>query len=139
MFNWLKKLYSRCHCRSYHERTGEHVEECPKYEEPELEPKPTVDHLRRPKPDLIARQGGQKRNRYHVYEQPYGYPIRRCDWVAVDREALEDAREIPGKEADVAIRIMKGDQAKRVCSHCLAIGRGRRGNGSAEHPVRRAR
>lgn len=114
MFEWLKKLCGRA---------GK-PEPAPETE-PEPEPKPTVDHLRRPLPDLLARQSGQKRNRYHVYEQPYGYPIRRCDWVAVELSSLDDVREIPGKEADVAIQILKGGQTKRVCSHCLAIARGR--------------
>ncbi len=36
-WNKVKQLFNRCRCRSYHERTGEHVEECPKYEEPKHE------------------------------------------------------------------------------------------------------
>jgi hypothetical protein len=39
-------------------------------------------------PDLVARQLGQKRNKIHVYRQPFGYPIRLCDWTHQEPESL---------------------------------------------------
>lgn len=76
-------------------------------------------------PNIIARQGGQKRNRFHLYHQPFGYPIRACDWVAVDLKTLDNPRET-GTEGDLAIRILRGDQYKPVCRHCLAVAEGKR-------------
>lgn len=140
MFGFLKRLFQPSKPRL--------IEKCPMTEprdckncqlnyicvdpikDEEPEPKPTIDRMRPVAgPDIIARQGGQKRNRYHIYKQPHGYPIRCCDWIGVERESLDDVREIPGKEAGMAIQILKGDQTKRVCSHCLAIARGKRGEG----------
>ena len=53
----------------------------------------TADTPPKPEPgdDLIGREFGnhnEARNRVHVFRQPFGYPIRLCDWVAVDREKL---------------------------------------------------
>jgi hypothetical protein len=53
MFDWLKKLFGR-------------AEPPPNETESIQERKPTVENLRWPKPDLVARPLGQKRNRFHV-------------------------------------------------------------------------
>lgn len=85
-----------------------------------------------PGPDIIGRQAGQKRNRVHIFRQPFGYPIRACDWVAVERESVEYRGEAQGvggpaelKTLAVALdyRECKGD---RICCHCRAVALGKR-------------
>lgn len=73
-------------------------------------------------PDFIARPKGQKRNKYHVYRQPFGYPIRLCDWSAEVMDGLDDILTTP---ADMTLKnfiygtglIDKG----RMCSHCWKV------------------
>ena len=83
--------------------------------------------------DLIARQGGQRRNRVHLYRQPYGYPIRACDWVSVEHSKLEVITELtpkPGLESweiEYYFRDIEWPpDAKTVCKHCLEVVRGNR-------------
>jgi len=80
--------------------------------------------------DIIARQGGQKRNRVHLYRQPFGYPIRACDWTAVDVNDLEtlgtwdeaNARaETPLANALLYHASVIGAD---YCRHCLAVAEG---------------
>ena len=77
-------------------------------------------------PDLIARQSGRKRNRIHLYLQPFGYPILACDWLAVEYSTLEDTLEVERGQGGNAIQILNGQPSKRICRHCLAIAQGRR-------------
>lgn len=97
---------------------------------PKPEPTPT-----RPKAggDIIGRQAGQKRNRTHIYRQPFGYPIRLCDWVAVDKETIEyigEAQGLCGPAAKEAL-VMALDWAEKtkdavICKHCRAMAQGKR-------------
>lgn len=87
--------------------------------------------LEGPGPDIIARQGGQKRNRYHIYRQPYGYPIRLCDWVAADETELEDIRKpegIPPEDLNgwTICEIESQELSMKACSHCVEVLHGRR-------------
>lgn len=66
-------------------------------------------------PELIARQGGQKRNRVHVYRQPFGYPVRLCDWV-YEGEIEPIPTVPPPGEPYAAV----------TCKHCLAVIQGTR-------------
>ena len=66
-------------------------------------------------PDIIARQGGQERNRVHLYRQPFGYPIRACDWEAV---ALDDLESLPDEP--------RNPLAAVTCKHCQAVISGKR-------------
>jgi len=84
--------------------------------------------------DIIGRQGGQKRNRAHIFRQPYGYPIRLCDWVAVDVETIERIGEAQGltgpaqKEALVmALDWAEATKGAVICKHCRAAVQGKRG------------
>jgi len=84
--------------------------------------------------DIIARQGGQKRNRTHIYRQPFGYPIRLCDWVAVDVETIERIGEAQGLFGPAALLALEAalDWAESVkgaviCKHCRALAQGKRG------------
>jgi len=97
---------------------------------------------RKPKPepeppkargDIIARQGGQKRNRVHVYRQPFVHPIRLCDWIHVDVETIERIGEAQGlggpaeKEAlAAALDWVEVNKGVRICKHCQAIVKGKR-------------
>ena len=94
----------------------------------------TISKRPKPGPDLIGRQGGQKRNRAHIYRQPYGYPIRLCDWVAVDVETIERIGEAQGlngpaqKEALVmALDWAEATKGAVICKHCRAAVKGKRG------------
>ena len=99
---------------------------------------------RKPKPepeppkargDIIARQGGQKRNRVHVYRQPLGYPIRLCDWVAVDRDTIGRIGEAQGilggpAEKEALVAALDWAEANKdvvICKHCRATVKGKRG------------
>ena len=80
-------------------------------------PKPVPFQLAELGPDIIGRQGGQKRNRVHLYRQPFGYPIRACDWIAVEEEDLEDRRRpVDGELWADAL----------TCKHCLDVAQGKR-------------
>lgn len=78
---------------------------------------------------FTARQGGQKRNRVHYYSQPFGYPIRVCDWVAVDRDGLEKIEYFnnPNPITGVVVICLRSREGtgEAVCKHCLAIAEGR--------------
>lgn len=65
-----------------------------------------------PKPEFIGREGGhnKKRNKIHIYQQPFGYPIRVCDWTGPD----EKVERFSGNYGDV------------TCKHCRAIIAGER-------------
>jgi len=65
----------------------------------------------------VARQGGQQRNRIHIYDYPFGYPIRICDWVAVALEDIEPTKTSPPPEEPYAAV---------TCRHCMAIVEGKR-------------
>lgn len=84
-------------------------------------PRPT------PGPDIIGRQAGRNRNRVHIFRQPFGYPIRACDWVAVERESIEyigeaqgvaGPAELPTLAAALDYRECAGDQ---ICRHCRNV------------------
>ena len=98
---------------------------------PKPEPTPT-----RPKAggDIIGRQSGQKRNRTHIYRQPYGYPIRFCDWIAVDRDSVERTGEVQGLNgpAELPALVAALDWAESmknavICKHCRVKAHGKRG------------
>jgi len=95
MFEWLKRLFGRTAVAT----------------PPEPEPKPRPE----PGPDIVARQGGQKRNRVHLYRQPFGYPIRACDWSAVSLDELESLADDP-----------RDPLAAVTCRHCQAVILGKR-------------
>jgi len=79
----------------------------------------------RPGRDIIARQGGQKRNRVHLYEQPFGYPVRLCDWVAEGEiEKMFTCATREETKATIATLIEAGEVS--VCKHCQAIVEGKR-------------
>lgn len=89
---------------------------------------------RKPGGDIIGRQAGQKRNRTHIYRQPLGYPIRLCDWVAVDVEAIERIGEAQGLcgPAELPALVAALDWAEStknavICKHCRAVAQGKRG------------
>ena len=84
--------------------------------------------------DIIGRQGGQRRNRTHIFRQPYGYPIRLCDWTAQDVESIERIGEAQGltgpaqKEALVmALDWAEATKGAVICKHCRAAVKGKRG------------
>ena len=98
---------------------------------PKPEPTPA-----RPKAggDIIGRQRGQKRNRVHVYRQPFGYPIRFCDWVMVNVETLERIGEAQGLNGpaelltlDMALDWAESTKGAIICKHCRALAQGKRG------------
>lgn len=85
-----------------------------------------------PGPDIIGRQAGQKRNRVHIYRQPFGYPIRLCDWLMVEIDDIEEVGRCQGLGGPAEMvtlataldwRAMKGDQ---ICYHCEAVVQGKR-------------
>ncbi|MFA5429822.1 MAG: hypothetical protein WC329_01530 [Candidatus Omnitrophota bacterium] len=78
-----------------------------------------------PGPDIIARPLGQKRNRVHVYRQPYGWPIRSCDWVAQAPEDLEIFWMIQEGQA-VGFFNLAAEKGHSICKHCRAIIEGKR-------------
>lgn len=84
--------------------------------------------------DIIGRQGGQKRNRAHVYRQPFGYPIRLCDWVAVDIDSIEYIGEAQGLNGpavkEALVMVLDWAEATKgavICKHCQALAQGKRG------------
>ncbi len=122
MFEWLKKRF-----RKRPIDVGDFTRAEPEIVNGEIQAvaiKPTVDRLK--KPIFTARQGGQKRNRRHIYHQPYGYPIRACDWIAVDDENLEDIKYPPPGA-------LWPDYV--TCRHCLAIAERKRGNPYGGVPI----
>lgn len=87
----------------------------------------------KPGPDIIARQGGQKRNKTHIYRQPYGYPIRLCDWIYVDKTNIEVIGECqgvggPAEMPTLAAALDWAETKKKVvvCKHCQSAVVGRR-------------
>lgn len=90
---------------------------------------------RKARGDIVGRQGGQKRNRTHIYRQPFGYPIRFCDWVAVERETIERIGETQGiqggpaqKEAlEMGLDWAETNKDAVICKHCRALAQGKRG------------
>lgn len=104
-------------------------------------PKPKAEAMariieeRKPRGDIIGRQAGQKRNRTHVYRQPFGYPIRLCDWVAQDIDSIERIGETQGitggpaelNALEVALDWAEAYKGAVICKHCLAIAQGKRG------------
>ena len=98
---------------------------------PKPEPTPT-----RPKAggDIIGRQGGQKRNRTHIYRQPLGYPIRLCDWGAQDIDSIERVGECQGLNGpaelnalELALDWAETNKDAVICKHCRAVAQGKRG------------
>ena len=84
--------------------------------------------------DIIGRQGGQKRNRTHIYRRPFGHPIRLCDWIAIDMETIERIGEAqglrgPAEAAALAMALDWAESTKNavICKHCRAIVQGKRG------------
>lgn len=83
------------------------------------------------KPDLIARQGGQKRNRVHIYRQPYGYPIRYCDWSAQDLDDIEilgrweEAKSGPATPIQNALIHYAHLAGRSYCKNCHKIAFGK--------------
>jgi len=100
-------------------------------------PKPAKVQIRALKAggDIIGRQGGQKRNRVHIYRQPLGYPIRLCDWIAVDMDTIErigEAQGITGGPAELPALNAGLDWSENwkkavICKHCRALVNGKRG------------
>lgn len=84
-------------------------------------------------PYIIGRQAGQRRNRVHIYVQPYGYPIRLCDWIVTDILAIEEVARglclggVTSPRTTLAIALERrkylGDQ---ICRHCEAVVAGKR-------------
>ena len=111
------------------------------------EPEPDVvfdtehgrDILLKPAADIIGRQGGQKRNRVHIYRRPLGYPIRLCDWIAVDMESIQLIAHIEGISGPAEMKALvtgldwaetwKNNRGEYVtiCKHCRATIHGKRG------------
>jgi len=92
------------------------------------------DHKPKAGGDIIGRQGGQKRNRAHIYRQPYGYPIRLCDWAAVDVETIERIGEAQGLCGPAELRVLaavldwaEATKGAVICKHCRALAKGERG------------
>lgn len=114
MFNRLKNLFRA-------EPT-----EPPRVADIDMDTTPTREDVAKlAKPAFIARQGGQKRNRVHLYIQPYGYPIRICDFFPVTTVGLEilfDEKPSASCRAPISnMLIFIKSEGGRVCSHCLAV------------------
>ncbi len=93
-----------------------------------------IDERPKAGPDIIGRQRGQKRNRVHIFRQPYGYPIRLCDWALQDIDSIERIGEVEGTRGPVeaarlvmALDLMDTTKGTRVCKHCRATVKGKRG------------
>jgi len=87
----------------------------------------------KPNRDIIGRQAGQKRNRVHVYRQPYGYPIRLCDWIMVEKTDIEEVGQcqgVAGPADDIQVLAAALDWREnagdRICRHCRAVAVGKR-------------
>ncbi len=113
--NWLERLFRRMFRRKD-------------------EIKPPLKGFTKPSPgpDLIGRQGGQARNRVHIYRQPFGYPIRLCDWVAVERGSIEAKGQCQGIHGPAEVLALaaaldwREGQGDRICRHCHAVSVGKR-------------
>jgi len=93
----------------------------------DMDTTPTREDLARLEgPALIARQGGQKRNRVHLYRQPFGYPIRACDWEAFAPEDLEDVFKLTFGDPATALQSEGAAFHKPTCKHCQAVIAGKR-------------
>ena len=84
-------------------------------------------------PDLIARQRGRERNRVHLFKQTYGYPIRACDWVAVELIKLDVIIELPpmpgleNARTEATFRGLERPPDDRlICKHCMEVVKGKR-------------
>ena len=94
-----------------------------------------------PGPDIIGRQKGQKRNRVHVYRQPFGYPIRLCDWLMVETDDIEEVGRCQGLGGPAEMITLataldwRENHGDRICRHCKAIVAGKRGS-MAPWPLR---
>jgi len=83
--------------------------------------------------DIIGRQAGQKRNRVHIYRQPYGYPIRLCDWTGVELKDIEEVGRCQGlggpAEPITLVAALDWRQSHTddiICRHCKAVVTGKR-------------
>lgn len=90
----------------------------------------------KPRGDVIGRQGGHNktRNRTHIFRQPFGYPIRLCDWTMQELDSIERIGEAQGTDGPAAKEalVLALDWAERekkavICKHCLATVKGERG------------
>ena len=78
---------------------------------------------------ITARQGGQKRNRYHLYvpvnkKKFDGAYFRVCDWAGNNEIFLEDIVPVKGEAAlALGARVIRH---KDVCQNCKAVVAGRR-------------
>ena len=85
-----------------------------------------------PGPDIIGRQKGRKRNRVHVYRQPFGYPIRLCDWFMVETDDIEEVGRCQGLGGPAEMITLataldwRENHGDRVCRHCKAVVTGKR-------------
>jgi hypothetical protein len=93
--------------------------------------KPSAPVDNKPGPDIIGRQGGQKRNRVHIYRQPFGYPIRLCDWTAQQAKEIEIVGQVqgiggPGEPKALAAGLDWAESMKGavICKHCRRIAQG---------------
>lgn len=85
--------------------------------------------------DIIGRQGGhnRKRNRVHIYRQPFGYPIRLCDWIMVEEADIEVVGYCQGINGPAEMITLataldwRENQGDRICRHCKAVATGKRG------------
>lgn len=78
---------------------------------------------REPGPDLVAIQRGQRRNKIHVYRQPFGYPIRLCDCVAQDKE---DINIVHTSGQNMTLKQFISEHTRyldtgRMCLHCWRV------------------
>ena len=122
--NWLKRLFRKNWLgRLFRRKPGPRT------------PKP--DPFQRPKPgaDIIGRQGGHnaKRNRVHIYRQPYGYPVRLCDWVFIPADSIVKVGECQGMNgpAELPTLVAALDWREnvfndRICGHCRKTAQGKR-------------
>lgn len=95
-------------------------------------PKPVPFEPPKPGADIIGRQAGQKRNRVHIYRQPFGYPIRLCDWILVDLNQIEEVGRCQGLGGPSEMAILadalyyRETHGDRICRHCKAVASGNR-------------
>lgn len=126
MFEWLKGLRKRLPW-NLAKAGGSRIEP------PEAWPRaPAKDIASIKGLDIIGRQRGQKRNRVHIYRQPYGYPIRYCDLVVVRPVDIEEVGRCQGFDGPAerrtlfAVLVWWENQGNRICRHCLATAQGKR-------------
>lgn len=126
MFKWVAKLFKKNPPLSP-QQIDRLAEVYAQTEIDKIVPKPN-----QPGPDIIARQGGQKRNRYHIYEQPQGWPVRVCDCEPKATTLLEDVRKPPpflgemGRTGWLVCEFESQELTGRTCSHCMEVLHGRR-------------